>query len=111
MRYLVLAALLALSACAGTLPTGPSNVAEATVLDEKIGIGAEAAYTTATKLGTALARAGLIDKAKFKGADAKAYAALAAVRTAYRAGNATSYAAAIAELYAAVADIRALVKD
>lgn len=105
------AAALSLSACTGTgLNSTPAGVADQTRLDEQVGIGAEVAYTTATKLGTALATAGVIDKAAFKRADAKAYAALLTVRSAYRAGNSADYITASAQVYAAVAEIQALVK-
>jgi hypothetical protein len=110
-KLLILAAFaLPLAACNAGQLGAPGNAANATVLDEQIGVGAETAYTTAAKLGTALATAGVIDKAAFKAADAKAYQALLATRAAYRAGNAASYQAAAAEVYTAVAQIRDLVK-
>ena len=90
--------------------TALSNAADATVLDEKVGIGAESAYATASTLGRRLAQAGLIDKARFKAADEKAYRALMLMRAAYDAGNAENYLTAAMTVHAAVADIRALVK-
>lgn len=109
MRVMIVAASMALASCAAHIPS-PSTVANATVLDEDLGIGAEVAYTTAAKLGTALAKGGVIDREQFKAADARAYRALLALRAAYRAGNATNYLSAAAEVYATVAEIRALVK-
>ncbi len=105
-----IAASLALSGCDLAPPTSPGQVAETTVLDEKAGIAAETMYTTATTLGATLARAGLIARVKFKEADNRAYNALLVVRSAYRAGNANNYAAALAELTVAVGEINALVK-
>lgn len=111
MKRIALALCLALPACHfGSVLTNGSTPANATTLDEKLGVGAEATYQTGNKLGAALVTAGLMDKAKFKDADNKAYTALLAVRAAYKAGNATDYATAVAQVNAAVAEIRALVK-
>jgi hypothetical protein len=119
---LLSAALLALPGCntmarsaAGpvidaAVPIKPADVASKTTLDERLGIGATIGYTAASRLGTALARAGLIDKTRFKALDAKGYAAITAVKAAYDAGNATSYTAAIDRVNAAVADINTLVR-
>jgi predicted small secreted protein len=106
-----LALCMPLAACdLGGTVNGPGTVANSTVLDEQIGIGTEAAYTAASTLGTALAKAGVIDTAKFKALDNQAYSALLAVRAAYKAGNADSYATAAAQVYEAVARIKSLVK-
>lgn len=117
-RTMFLASLapLAVLACSplggltGNNGTVISNAADATVLDEKIGIGAESAYAAGSTLGRRLAEAGLIDKAKFKAADNKAYQALRVMRAMYDAGNADGYLTAAMKVHAAVADIRALVK-
>lgn len=111
MKRLLIAAALCLLPLAACVPSeGPATTANVTVLDEQVGIGAEAAYTTAATLGAALAQAGVIDKAKFQALDRQAYDALLVVRTAYAAGNATDYATAATKVYATVAQIKALVK-
>lgn len=110
-RWTIAAALAtaALQGCAH-FPTAPLAAADRSILDERIGIGAELAYTTATKLGTVLAQAGLIDKTKFKALDNDAYTALHSVRQAYQAGNATDYASAVQHVQTAVLKINALVE-
>lgn len=109
------AAILAsasLSSCAALhVPPAPATVADASKLDERLGIGAEVAYTTAAKLGTALARARLIDVVHFKALDKKAYSALLITREAYKAGNAKSYADGVAAVQSIVKDIQALVEN
>lgn len=124
LRLILLsAALLSLPACAmnsatgaagpvldATVPTKPADVANKTTLDERLAIGATVSYTAASRLGTALATAGLIDKARFKALDAQGYAAVQAVKAAYDAGNATSYTAAIDRVNATVAAINTLVR-
>lgn len=111
-RLMIAAALLCVLPLAGCNfgVNSPGSVAAATKLDQQIGIGAESAYTASALLGSALARAGLIDAAKFKAFDQGAYAALLASRSAYRAGNAADYAAAVAQVHVAVAQIKSLVK-
>ena len=125
MRYrlILLAAVMGLNACgastagsmAGTaldasIPVKPGQVADRTTLDERLATGVTVSYTAASRLGTALASAGLIDKARFKALDNQGYAAVLAVRAAYDAGNATSYVAAIDRVNAAVAGINSLVR-
>lgn len=110
MRYAILAALalsIPLPGCAG-FPTSPQTIANHTTADEKAAIAIELAYTTATKMGTALARAGFIDPAYFAKLDNKAYTALLAARSAYKAGNAAGYDAAVTELNSALRDINSL---
>lgn len=109
-RILALALVASLSACALTPPPAPVDVADKTALDEQAGITATVAYTAASRLGLALARAGIIDKAKFKALDARGYAAVLAIKAAYDAGNSASYFAAIEQAKAATAQISALVK-
>lgn len=114
MKYLIIA--LTLSACAplgdlvGNNGTAISNAADSTTLDEQAGIYATNAYTAASTLGRRLVVAGVIDKAKFKDADNKGYAAVQTLRAAYEAGNSRNYSDAIRRAYAAVNDIKALVK-
>lgn len=98
-----------LTGCA-TFPQSPVALANSTKLDERLAISAELSYTTATKLGTALAAARLIDPIRFKRLDNEAYQGLVIVRTAYEAGNSTDYNAGIARLAAAVAQINAMAK-
>lgn len=116
MKRFLLCAALALSACqplsdvVGNNGTAISNAADKTTLDEQAGIDATDLYTAASLFGARLATAGLIDKAKFKAADNKGYAAVQAIHAAYESGNAPNYLAAIAQAKIAVADIKSLVK-
>jgi hypothetical protein len=91
-----------------TVPIKPVEIADRTTIDEAVGIGATNAYTAASRMGAALARAGLIDKAKFKAADQRGIEAVRALRIAYLTLNATKYADAIDRAYAAVAAMSAL---
>lgn len=93
-----------------TVPGKPADVADKTTLDERLAIGATVSYTAASRLGTALASAGLIDKERFKALDRQGYAAVLAVKAAYDAGNATSYTVAIDRVNATVAAINTLVR-
>ena len=128
MRRLILALLpLALAACGNTggtiASTGapiaaaaadaagvppPVVVADRTTLDELGMLAAELAYKaahTAVEIGV---DAGLIrgaPAARFADLDSRAYAALGRVRSAYRTGNATSYASALTEAQAAIAGL------
>jgi hypothetical protein len=128
MRHLIpLAAALALAACqnqpmpapspiattAGAIadafiPLKPADVMNGTTLDEKAGLIVTRSYTVASRLGTQAARGGMIDRDGFKAADARAYAAVQAVRAAYLTANATSYADAINQAYAAIGAMSAV---
>lgn len=110
---LAAAAFIGTTSACSTLPASPvaATGAARASLDEKLGIGAEVAYTTATKLGTALAKAGLVDRAKFKALDNKAYSALLVTREAYKAGNAKSYADGVAAVQSIVTEIQKLVEN
>lgn len=119
MRLILgIAAALALSACSAigglpTPPTSPGQVANTTVLDEKLAIAVEGAYKAARTVIEAATDAGLIRGATATRAallDNQAYAAVQRVRAAYRAGNATSYAAAYKEATGLIADLLALLK-
>lgn len=104
MKRLILAAALACSACVGTLP-GPNTVADRTTLDERLALGAELAYKAARLAVEVATDAGAIrgNRATLvAAADERAYAALGAVRAAYEAGNASSYATAITRAQEAV---------
>jgi hypothetical protein len=90
-------AALSLAACAvGTpgiedIPISPGAVADKTVLDEKAGIAAEAAYQTASVIGMTLATLGFVPVDEFKAFDNKIYACLEKTRLAYNLGNSDSY--------------------
>ena len=102
VSFLILSAGLAacgpLSPPSNILP--PSVFAERTVLDEQAALGVELAYQAqALSVRTAL-RSGLLtgaNAAKAAAIDAKAYAALKLVRSAYDAGNAQDYVSALLE--------------
>jgi len=106
----ILAAFLMVPFAACSQLTTPQNIAQQTVLDEKVKNGAELSYQFATKFGRMLAQNGLIDKDKFKASDNLAFAALGRVRAAYAAGNADNFNTAIEELNIALAGIDKLVK-
>lgn len=111
MRKLSIALVAAL-ALAGCTPSGvtsvptPGQVADRTVLDERGAIAVESAYRAA---GLALEMA--VDTGLLRGQAAataatyeqRAYNAVLAARAAYDAGNATSYAAALASARSAIA--------
>lgn len=104
MRKIILLAALALAlpGCEtlGSIPASPAAVANATSLDETAARSAEVGYK-AFRLALELA----VDLGKVKGAkatqmaelDNRLYAAVQAVRAAYRGGNAASYSAAAKE--------------
>lgn len=103
MNRLYLAALpLALMGCATlpSVPTSPGVVADSTILDEQTALATELAYQAAATALLTATRAGIIPasaKPAVRAADQRAYAAVLAVRAAYLAGNASGYAAAVAE--------------
>lgn len=110
MKRLIIAAALAVAGCT-TLPTAPSYVAEQTVLDERGAIAVELAYKAARMAVEAATDAGAIrgeTAARFAELDNQAYGAVRAARSAYRAGNAASYEAALTEARGAVAQLLAL---
>lgn len=87
-----LALCLALASCTNPALPGPSTVANATTLDERGALAAERAYQAIASLMLATGAAKL---PAVKDADRRAYAVVKAVRAAYDAGNATTYAAAV----------------
>lgn len=118
MRKIVFAAALALSlaGCAtlgsptNLLPPAPAEVADRTVVDEQGAIAVELAYKAFRTAVEAATDAGWIagDKATQVAAlDRRAYSATLAVRAAYSAGNATSYALAIEAANKALAEANA----
>lgn len=110
MFRLFAAALLSLSlvGCGmlTTSPGAPSEYAEQTTLDERAALSVELAYKAARlALEVAVDSGALTGNAAATAAEAdrRAYAAVQAVRAAYRAGNAESYDVAITEAHAALA--------
>ncbi len=91
MRNLALAIALAVSACTNPALPGPAVVANVTTLDESAALAAERAYQNIARLMLATGAAKL---QAVKDADRRAYAVVKAVRAAYDAGNASTYAAA-----------------
>lgn len=117
MKRLILAGLaLALSACATLppVPTSPAAIADRTPLDEQAALAVELAYQAAGTAVLTANRAGAVPaalKPRIAAADRKAFAAVQAVRAAYAAGNAPSYAAALVSARAAVADLLTAIRS
>src|SRR5688500_11373349 len=122
MKRLLLAAglALALTACgpqdvinsAGSLPP-PVSVADQTIMDEQTVIAFDTSVETAAALATVAVKAGIIRGANLDRAavlSKTGRTAVLALGAAYRAGNATSYAAALVQAKAAISGIRALAK-
>lgn len=112
-RLLLISALaLSLTGCQalGTLmaPPAPAAVANQTVLDEQGAIGVELAYKAARIAVEMAVDAGFLKgeaASRAAAADDAAFAAVAGVRAAYRAGNAQSYGIAMADARTAVASM------
>lgn len=107
LAFLALA-LTPLTACADL--TSPRSAAQSTVIDERIALGAELAFTAGIELGNSLARSGTIDKASYQKLSRDAYTALLAVRSAYKAANASDFAAAFTGLQTLLSGIKDLAK-
>lgn len=128
---ILLSAALALSACAtaqgaqlspppsvltdpGSVLPAPSTIANRTKVDEQAGLAVTLSYVAAAKLATLAIRTGVVsDPATIKRiatANARAKAAVDAVRSAYLAANATGYVAALANARAAVSGLLEAVK-
>ena len=78
---------------------GPGAVAGASVLDERVALDVELTYKAARMAMETAVDAGLLkgeDARKASELNRKAYAAVLAVRAAYRAGNSQTYAEALA---------------
>lgn len=108
-RVLAPLALLSLTACPGPLPDlppAPSEVAAQTELDEQAALTITLAYTAAARAAALAIETGVVkDRAtisRIGGYDRQAYAAVEGVEHAYRAGNAISYTAAVADARAAI---------
>lgn len=91
--------LVALPACSTTgVPGSPAEVADKTILDEQGALSVELAYKAARTVVEVAVDAGLIKgelASTIARLDRDAYSAVLAVRSAYDAGNATSYSSAI----------------
>lgn len=111
MRRILIAtaAAFTLGACVptlGNIPSTPRSVADQSVLDERAAIAVEASYKAFRTVLESLVDAGMITGETATRAaelDNRAYAAVQAVRAAYRTGNAESYAAAVNEARQAIA--------
>ena len=120
--YLTLAAALsmAVAACStiASIPPSPAAVADSVKLDEQIGLSLTLAYTASAKAaGLAITTAAALGKPfapatvkRIGELDTIAFAAVTAVRAAYKAGNATSYLAAISKARSAIADFLSAVR-
>src|SRR6478735_3364815 len=108
---LVAALSLGIAACTGfAVPGGlsgsPGEVADTTVLDERAALSTELAYKALRLALETAADAGALtgDRARQVATlENRAYAAVLAVRAAYRAGNARTYATAVDEARASIA--------
>jgi len=121
VRGFLIATSLALCACAvpgtapsdGSLPNAPGDLADATLLDEQAALSVELAYQAAGAAVKTAVDAGVLhgDAADQVAAlDRQAYRAVRAVRDAYDAGNADSYAEAAIIARKHIAALLALVR-
>ena len=117
MRKLMFAATIAVAAmtagCDLTAPASPGNVAESTVLDEKIATSVELAYKAARLALETAVDAGLLkgDAAtKAAIADDRAFKATQSVQAAYRAGNAATYPELASQAQQAIGEMLAAVR-
>lgn len=109
--------LVLLSGCAGlgsvASPPPPVELANRTVLDEQGALAVELAYKAARLAGETAVDAGLVKGAtaqRVAALDLQAYSAVLAVRQAYRAGNAASYAEALVRGQSAITELIAAMK-
>lgn len=117
-KILVALAAVTLSACSvltglAGIPNSPKDVAEKTVLDERIALGMELAYQAAAFSAVTAIKAGVVPQDKMKtlrDADQMAYNAVLMVRNAYKAGNADSYLSASSDARAAIGAMMTLLK-
>ncbi len=115
-RWILASLALALSSCAAPMavPATPSAIANTTTLDESAALGVELAYQAAGTAVLTANRAGLIPASlqpRLAAADRRAYAAVQAVRVAYDAGNAASYATALSTARCAVTDLLTAIRS
>jgi hypothetical protein len=100
--------LVALPGCA-TLQQGPRAAADQTMLDEQVSIAVEASYQAAAQILLAQVKAGKltgVELEKAEAYEAKAFAAVLAMRAAYDAGNSADFNAALSNALRAVAEFR-----
>lgn len=104
IRPILAIALLSLSSCSPAalvgLPASPQAVADRTTLDEQALQGVELSYKAARIAVEIYVDTGRCTGAcatRFRDLNRRAYAAVQACRTAYRAGNAPGYLAALSE--------------
>lgn len=117
MKFLTPLAALALTACGplammAGIPAAPAAVANRSTLDEQAALSVELAYqasVTAIRFANRTGALSAENKQRAADLDNQAYRAVLAVRSAYDAGNATSYGAASAKAQAAVRDLLALI--
>jgi hypothetical protein len=118
-RFALMAALAAvsLSACAPVVDAvtgGPVTVSDKSKLDEQVGLTATLAYTAAARAAALAIQTGLVKNPatiqRIGQLDARAYAAVQALRQAYLAVNGTAYLAALSQARQAVADLLAAVR-
>ena len=114
---LVVLGALALAGCSfgslASMPPAPAELSNRTVLDEQAALAVELAYKATRLAGETALDAGLIkgDTARrLADIDMRAYSAVLAVRAAYRAGNAESYAQALTHARAVIAEVVAATK-
>lgn len=113
LAVMLACAPLALTACDFGTVQSPGSVANTTVLDEKLAIGAELAFKGARTAAEVAVDAGLLKGAKaaqVNVAREKAYAAVQAVRQAYQAGNASTYSDLAEKAQTAVAEFLSAIK-
>lgn len=122
LRFVAIAACAALSlaACATapggstTGPPGPVITGSATALDEKALVAAEIAYNVAANAYVVADGKGLLSasvKAEAKSRLVTAYDALKAARSAYAAGNASTFVEQVARVTILADQVRKLVPD
>lgn len=116
MKRFLLPLALALSACTTipAIPPSPASVANQTKLDEQTGLAITSGYraaVAAARLANQIRPFSPGTKTRAAELDAKAFAAVAAVRSAYEAGNAESYAAAATKARLLIDQIIALAGD
>lgn len=111
----IAASSLALGGCTTVGPYGsPVVVANQSKIDEQIGLTVTLAYTASARAAALAINTGLIkDPAAIQRIgqlDARAYAAVLAVRSAYQAGNSADYLSALSQAQSAIADLLAATK-
>lgn len=117
MKRFLLCAALALAVPIGgchsftSLPTSPSNAANATVLDEQLALGVEATYKAARTAMETAVDSGVLHGAnatKARTLNTQAYDAVKATRAAYDAGQQDNYIAAAGKAAGIVSNLLAV---